>query len=518
MLSRGGWHSGINDHSSLSLSSAEQVQIPLQNQWELSRYLSRQCAIAPNWTGNSIDNRSALTKTSTYDFENLANSACASEKGRCSNGLVITTSVCGRYLCVARETLIYIYRFEKGSIQALTSVVCPRRVLGISMDVSSDRHAIAALLEGRIGLVCELRYNLAHDAATSFKAEDQDCHATSTSKVEASSGADSRQSINFTDCATQRIRRHFPFIQAQDVGSFNMINVQSNYEEVDLLGTDNENNHEQNLINYAWNVNLTGPGRWTAAPASGICHCTLPVDTGTSTYYRHLCSEDDPPRSVAICPQRRCVAFGCSAGIELHWIDALTGQSLSRWFPLTAPSDHLYFLPPRPGLESARKLRLISSAAQPDDRPAIRRRFFSSRPMLGSLWGFGVEASSRRPDLQGFDHFHAVPLSDGHHVLFIDPSNYRLTFGCDAPLGGPTKLVRKVVFHPPGDNMVPKLFCAAADMSHGVMVAAVYGEVIMLYSIPPDICRLSQKEQMTDTGRLASTPSTAVHLSNCWLN
>jgi hypothetical protein len=42
------------------------------------------------------------------------------------------------------------------------------------------------------------------------------------------------------------------------------------------------------------------------------------VEHETKSTYRNLCCEDDLPRSVAICPQRRCVAFGCHGGIELH--------------------------------------------------------------------------------------------------------------------------------------------------------------------------------------------------------
>src|ERR1700712_4653623 len=112
----------------------------------------------------------------------------------------------------------------------------------------------------------------------------------------------------------------------------------------------------------------------------------MPVENGPRSLYRNLCSEDDPPRSVAICPQRRCVAFGCSAGIELHWVDALTGQDLNRWFPLTAPSDFLFFLPPRKSVDSAKKLRLISSAAQPSERPAIADRAFGHRSKSSPFW------------------------------------------------------------------------------------------------------------------------------------
>ena len=48
----------------------------------------------------------------------------------------------------------------------------------------------------------------------------------------------------------------------------------------------------------------------------GIVHDI--VEKEAKSTYRNICSEEDLPRSVAICPQRRCVAFGCHGGIELH--------------------------------------------------------------------------------------------------------------------------------------------------------------------------------------------------------
>lgn len=117
------------------------------------------------------------------------------------------------------------------------------------------------------------------------------------------------------------------------------------------------------------------------------------IEAGPRSLYLNLCSDDDPPRSVAICPQRRCVAFGCSTGIELHWIDALTGQDLSRWFPLTAPSDYLFFLPPRKSVDSAKKLRLISSSAKPGERAAISRKSFGGRARNSPFWNDSIEDS-----------------------------------------------------------------------------------------------------------------------------
>ncbi len=176
----------------------------------------------------------------------------------------------------------------------------------------------------------------------------------------------------------------------------------------------------------------------------------MPLENGPRSLYRNLCSEDDPPRSVAICPQRRCVAFGCSSGLELHWVDALTGQDLNRWFPLTAPSDFLFFLPPRKSVDSAKKLRLISSAGRPNERASMSSRAFGHRARTSPFWerfGWGLtqfeedstldtssaqgiltrlRIDANRSSLIGrmdcSDHYRAVPLSDVSDVLGFLPT------------------------------------------------------------------------------------------------
>jgi hypothetical protein len=104
------------------------------------------------------------------------------------------------------------------------------------------------------------------------------------------------------------------------------------------------------------------------------------------------------------------------------------------------------------------------------------------------------------------DHYHAVPLSDGHHVLFIDPSNGKLILGCDAPLGGPTKLLRKIVLISPEKEPVPRLYTAAADLSHGARIVVLYGETVMLYSVPPAILDFSQTKQKGDNSDTDMSP------------
>jgi hypothetical protein len=100
----------------------------------------------------SKHNQTPWFKTTRTDFADLA-SGYAGPEGRHSGGLVFTISGCGQFLLVAEDGMIYIYELEGNNLHPLTSMVCPRRVLAMSMDASSRRFAIAALLDERMGLV-----------------------------------------------------------------------------------------------------------------------------------------------------------------------------------------------------------------------------------------------------------------------------------------------------------------------------------------------------------------------------
>lgn len=144
------------------------------------------------------------------------------------------------------------------------------------------------------------------------------------------------------------------------------------------------------------------------------------------------------------------------------------------------------------------------------------------RTHISSFWGsFGFENPPRRIGSPNIDHYHAVPLSDGHHVLFIDTKTDKLFMGCDAPLGGPIKLLRKVMLLPPSaGTQLPRLYTAAFDMSLGARIVAVYGDTLILYSIPPDVCNMSRSEQRADSWDVYTAPPSADEgrPENHWLN
>ncbi|KAF2655351.1 hypothetical protein K491DRAFT_429898 [Lophiostoma macrostomum CBS 122681] len=339
MLKRGGWW---NSADSAFQRREQRIDVvseldQLGEEWFLSRLLARECSLCSGWTGNGLDMcppYRAIAAVSQTNFADLA-SGYSDTPERHNSGLVFTTSVCGRLLLVARETLVYVYELSGTTLRPVTSVVCPRRVLSMSMDISSGRNAVAALLEGRMGIVCELRFGQASGSESPVEVEvETNTHAyrtTTRASILTSRTSDFGDGLDVPDHVLSTTHRSGP---RRNWTNFSSVNVQANHDAVTLHDTDDHRTHNRNWINHEWNFNIRGsPAASDSArqnDLSGDCLGNIPIETGTSTFYRHLCSEDDPPRSVSICPQRRCVAFGCSAGIELHWIDALTGQSLSR--------------------------------------------------------------------------------------------------------------------------------------------------------------------------------------------
>ncbi|KAK8197302.1 uncharacterized protein BKA78DRAFT_292464 [Phyllosticta capitalensis] len=546
MLQRGAWWSGA--HAELWAHSNG----PFSEEWLLSRHLARQCALSSGWTGNGVDKVSpqttcALVKTAEIDFSELSHGYIGTGQ-KPAPSLIFAFSICGQYLMVAESSMIYIYTLEGGSISLLTNVVCPRKALAMSMDASEHRFAIAVLLEGRMGMVCDLKISPdicehAPDVVPGDYVESSSGYRTRTGSslfLSRLYPLDSRSTSVSQDATHMAVPP-----------AFNTVNVRNSDMNSTLYETSNPEAHNENLINQTWNLHLhyLNHTRRCQRKHKHTLFCNhpgdrLPLENGPHTIYRHLCSEDDPPRSVAICPQRRCVAFGCSSGIELHWIDAQTGQDLQRWFPLSAPSDFLYFLNPRPGVDSARKLRIISSIAHPQDREGIRLRFFPEVSPNILAWDYRAVDRERRwypgstnpphsvsirgrnasqdynnspfspssplslsSTIPSTDHYRAVPLSDGYHHLFTDPISSALYLGSDAPLGGGVKLLRKIRFIPPAtavprffapELLPPTAYAVGASLETGALVAAAYGSAIVLYNIPADVLLASRAE----TGRV----------------
>ncbi|RMZ80756.1 hypothetical protein DV738_g2646, partial [Chaetothyriales sp. CBS 135597] len=97
-------------------------------------------------------------------------------------------------------------------------------------------------------------------------------------------------------------------------------------------------------------------------------------------------------------------------------------------------------------------------------------------------------------------HYRAIPLSDGFHLLYTDPTTKLLYIGSDAPLGGPTNLIRKVAFVPPAthsDEDGQYMFCYAVGhaLNWGVTIVAAHLDGrLVLYHLPSDLFERVRKE------------------------
>ncbi|KPI39609.1 uncharacterized protein AB675_3379 [Cyphellophora attinorum] len=403
------------------------------------------------------------------------------------------------------------------------------------MDTSSGRYDVCALLDNRTGVLWEI-------------GGQRSTHLESNIRLAIRSGSQAETSeADFQRAIFASLpQRHGSIIQPERVSHtadasstvIQLPQVMDDWKADSDTGTTESDGSDMRILPDRLLTESPEPQLGPAATEH-----LLPIQVRPAATYHDLGTPDDPPRSVAVCPQRKCAAFGCRAGIELHWTDALTGRGLNRWFPLAAASDHLYFLPQSTQNDSLRRLRLISSAKAPPAtlvprslslppklfrrkgthdrgrRQSLTRLFFGNLPFPASAvlpqnWQSEApndddhEEDERRGVLRAVDcdHYQAVPISDGDHVLYTDPEIGPLCLGSDAPVGAPTKLNRKVVFLSPhsSDEVLQYTrnpsYTAAAETRWGLRVVAAYqaGSVV-LWSVPSDVyLRLKQLRSSTD--------------------
>lgn len=95
-----------------------------------------------------------------------------------------------------------------------------------------------------------------------------------------------------------------------------------------------------------------------------------------------------------------------------------------------------------------------------------------------------------------YSHHRVMPLSDGYHLLYIDPVTNHLCLGGCSNLAKPPRQV--MLLGPTNGNdrgelrtVTPEVYAVCGELKWGVRVVAGYGDIVWLFSIPPDIvnCR-----------------------------
>ena len=474
MLKRGYWWAAAEADMAVD-EALGTGKLTLSNEWLLSKRLSTECSLRPDWTGDGLkqslaasfiklyDNRSIPTTGTPYpprlilacevDFSELGHVYSVLGFHQYSITLGFTVSIYNKLLLVHADCSIYVYSFEdmaldtfahRGSyLEFLTSITCPYPVLAVGMDTSRERFTVTALLEGRMCLVYDL-----YDNVVVKKRCPPIPYSPMHSKLD-----------TWENKAEGRAR---PGVHRVDTKG-------------DLSRT------KSSVVDRATQETSSSTSRFQQHGSVSTPPISPPLGI-RQRFISNICSKSSPPLSVAICPQRRCVAFGSSTGIELHWVDAMRGNFFDRWFPITANSDILHFMPQRPGVDSARKLRLLTSAKNPDSKEAVVNRRLLSQTRLEGEKG---------EDSANFDQ--AVPLSDGTHVLFTCPVSGELSLGHEGPpvIPGQTNLLTRAVLLGPrneqGRGMVPKVYKAAAELRWGVRVAVGFADSLWLFSVPPDM-------------------------------
>lgn len=186
--------------------------------------------------------------------------------GAPNDSTIFTVSLCGRFVMAAHDRLVFIYELNH---------VCPRERTMWSMPLRRRQGMPLGFLRPVASIICPRR--------------------VVASSMDTSAG-----------------RHAAAFLMEGRIGMV-----------VDLMDerTGTPSPYSENTSNEG--SGSGSPNRPNTFNGPCICHerspyNAAPTENGPRSVYRNICHPDDPPHSVAICPQRNCVAFGCSAGIELH--------------------------------------------------------------------------------------------------------------------------------------------------------------------------------------------------------
>ena len=316
-LKRGGWWSEAATRTPLFQE--------WRKAWPMSCYLARECALAGSWTGNGLGHgctgriHTSLTRSNSINLSNIKQKSDEAGQPSKSELNVCTTSLCGKYFLAASGMQLYTYEIEGNAIRLLSKTTCEQNVTAASIDVGLDHFAVAVLLEGRIGVYLDLvgtltlsstesqwesSRNISNNAAPQapvmdFGANDGyteapiDIEVGTLDEFSASAGSVGETSVLHTSVETVTSRSWAEYL---------------NGRRARVRGTRRMPISFNGVWPHGLHLNEKGRDSTTARkPLQQIV-------------YRNICTDEDPPCSVAISPTRQCVAFGCRSGVELYWV------------------------------------------------------------------------------------------------------------------------------------------------------------------------------------------------------
>ncbi|KAK5026088.1 hypothetical protein LTS07_007613 [Exophiala sideris] len=131
-------------------------QVMVDKDWICSKRLATESRLSPEWRGSSLSHVSGslprLWLMEEVDFSKIISQDVPSGRAR------FTVSTCGKFVLVVSQTDISLYSLcEPGqSVTPIIRLAAGLEVLKVSMDTSSERFSVAALLAGRLGMLWDL--------------------------------------------------------------------------------------------------------------------------------------------------------------------------------------------------------------------------------------------------------------------------------------------------------------------------------------------------------------------------
>jgi hypothetical protein len=216
---------------------------------------------------------------------------------------------------------MFTYEIEGLSLRLLSKTSCERQVLSVTVDANPERFVIAAILEDRIGLYIDMLGKSGHGRLTASSPWER---AGTLNNASAASAPVMNLGIGDGAGASE-----------VPVGDLDELSLNADsIGETSFLHQSVEIVTQRTWAEYFHTprAHLRGIRQLTAS-RNGVWPSTLYfTDKGKGKgkkseakslpqiMYRNVCTENDPPISIALSPTRQCVAFGCKAGVELYWV------------------------------------------------------------------------------------------------------------------------------------------------------------------------------------------------------
>jgi hypothetical protein len=303
--------------------------------WHLSCLLASECALAGKWTGNGVGHyhrtdlpRNPMAETLNVDLRAIS----LDEKGNAKNqakGKTCATSMCGKYYIVAFDTKIYIYEMNGLSFQIVSRISCNKTVQTVALDASRDSFAMAAILEGRVGLFRDMENTPLPEAVDPWEVANMQSGPASQWPLMELFNAGVRDPWSGVRDITMGEVDELS-INAGSLGASTLLHPSTNVaSQLSWVRYDRDSKARwsgirsvQSASDTAWpdeleNVEIV-KGKMSKSKQPSL----LP------NVFRNICDENDPPISLAISPTRSSVAFGNKTGVELHWV------RISHWLKL----------------------------------------------------------------------------------------------------------------------------------------------------------------------------------------